>query len=447
MFTTQYYRLIKLMLYNVLKQITGSFIFTRLVNELKNMKKVILYCLLMSFVSNINAQICGCTDILATNYNPNATINDGSCLYNSASINSINSWTLPQVLNENSGLIIWNNKFWTHNDDTDNKIYALDTLDINNYSAYSMELCVNNDWEEISQDENYIYIGDFGNNLNGNRTNLKILRIEKLSLLQNNPIIDTINFSYSLQNDFSPTGNNNTNFDCEAFVVSGDSIYLFTKEWISLKSTIYSFPKIQGNYIANVISQYDVQGLITGATYLEDKRIVVLTGYSELLQPFIFLLYDFQNHDFFSGNKRKISLNMPFNQVEGIASEDGLKYFISNERFTQSVITTVAKIHRLDLTDYLSNYTNSIPNDFNTINTDTEYYLYPNPASDFIQFKLSDFNNFRITVYNSLYKEVYKNENNSCELNINVSNYKKGLYFFIIYPKNGKIINGNFIVD
>lgn len=414
---------------------------------IKIVQPVQLIIVLSLYTIEIQAQVYGCTDVLGTNYNPNAVINDGSCLYNSASVSPINSWPLSQTIKETSGLIIWNNKLWTHNDDTDTKIYALDTLDINNYSSYTMEFCENIDWEEISQDDNYVYIGDFGNNVNGNRTDLKILRVDKTSILQNSLIIDTINFSYALQSDFSPSGNNNTNFDCEAFVVSNDSIYLFTKEWVSKKSSIYALPKVPGNYSANFISQYDVQGLITGATYFEDKRIVALSGYSQTLQPFTFLLYDFQNHDFFNGNKRKVSLNMSFNQVEGITSEDGLTYFVSNERFSQSTITTEAKIHRIDLFAYLGNYINSASVDLNTINKNENYCLYPIPATNSIHIKIPDINNFQLVVYNSLGQEVDLYESSSNELNLNVSNYKKGLYFFEINPKENKTMTGKFIVE
>ncbi len=416
-------------------------------NYIKLLQQLLPIILFLFYATDTQAQISGCTDSLATNFNPHATINDGSCVYDTANVSPINSWPLPQTLNETSGLIIWNNKFWTHNDDTDNKIYALDTLNINNYSEYPLALSVNNDWEEISQDDDFIYIGDFGNNANGNRTNLKILRVDKISLLQNTPIIDTINFSYALQNDFSPAGNNNTNFDCEAFVVSGDSIYLFTKEWVSMKSSIYSLPKTPGNYSAKFISQYNVQGLITGATYYEDKKIVALSGYSQLLQPFILLLFDFHNRNFFSGNKRKVLLNLPFYQVEGIATKDGLNYFITNERFTHSFITTAAKIHRLNLSDYLSNYISTVSTTFNTINKTGEYYPYPNPATDYIHFKIPDIYDFRITVYNTHGQKIGLYENTSYEFKLNVSNYNRGLYYYVINSKDFDIMNGKFIVE
>ena len=405
----------------------------------KNLFLVFLVC----FVSNLSAQTSGCTDSYANNFNPNATINDGSCTYNATRISSIKSWRLPEILNGNSGLIFWNNKIWTHNDDTDINIYSLDTNNINNYLSYPLISCVNNDWEEISHDSNYIYIGDFGNNVNGNRTNLNILRIDKVSLLQNSPIVDTINFSYSLQADFSPTGINNSNYDCEAFVVSNDSIYLFTKEWVSLKSTIYALPKTPGSYYADFISSYNVEGLITGASYLEEKKIIVLSGYSQLLQPFVVLLYDFHNHDFFSGNKRKISLNLPFTQIEGITTEDGLNFFISNERFTHPFVTTPAKINKINLSNYLEDYLTS-----NALNSAIiEWDLYPNPAADLINIKMktSNISDIKLTIYNTLGQMTHSYDISSYESEINVSNYNKGLYYCVITTKDKYIMSKKFI--
>ena len=401
--------------------------------------KSILQALFLVYSSIGSAQIPGCTDNFANNFNPNATINDGSCTYNAASISSLNSWFLPEILNETSGIIWWNNKIWTHNDDTDLNIYSLDTSDINNYSKYPLSSCVNIDWEEISQDSTYIYMGDFGNNVNGNRTNLKILRIDKVSLLKNDPKVDTINFSYSTQTDFTSTGSNNTDFDCEAFVVSKDSSYLFTKEWVSNKSTIYKLPKTPGTYSAEFISSYNVQGLITGASYLEKKNLVTLSGYSPLLQPFLVLLYDFHEHDFFNGNKRKISINLPFTQVEGIATKDGLNYFISNERFTKSIVTTPAKINRIDLSDYLGDYLTST-----TINSSQfeKLDIYPNPVVDFLNIKMnfSNLSNTKMTIFNMLGQIIDSFEISTQDSKINVTYYPKGLYCCVITNK-GKYFN------
>jgi hypothetical protein len=350
------------------------------------MKKLLLIlsaCFLI-FVSDLNAQIFGCTDPLAANYNSSATQNDGSCLYNSASVTPVTSVNLGGNLTETSGLIKWNNTIWTHNDNSDINLYSLDTLTGNVIQTYGLTGVVNNDWEEISQDSNYVYIGDFGNNSNGNRTNLKILRIQKNSLLAFAPVIDTINFSYSDQVNYTPTGSNNTDFDCEAFIVSTDSIFLFTKQWVSKKTSVYSLPKTPGTYVAGLRSTLNVQGLVTGATFMESKGLIVLCGYSNLLQPYIYLLYDFYGFDFFSGNKRKITVSLPFHQVEGIATTDGLKYYISNEYFTQPPVTNPQKLHVLDLTSYTSGYLNSLLMSTAGNETQNNFSVYPDPANEFI---------------------------------------------------------------
>lgn len=311
-------------------------------------------------ISQLQAQIQGCTDPLANNFNSSATQNDGSCRYNHTISTAVRSWNLPSTINESSGLITWNEKIWTHNDDTDINLYELNIDSINNFTAFELKGTKNIDWEEIAQDDTHIYVGDFGNNANGNRKNLYILRIEKASLLSGNLQIDSILFSYSEQIDFSPSGPNNTNFDCEAMVVSKDSIYLFTKEWVSQKTTIYALPKQPGSHFAHIRSSWNIEGLITGAAYIEEKRLIVLSGYSNVLQPFVYLLYGFKNHDFFGGNKRKITLNHPFHQVEGITTEDGLIYYVSNERLNVSPLIINQKLMRFNFTPFLRNYLESL---------------------------------------------------------------------------------------
>lgn len=64
-----------------------------------------------------------------------------------------------------------------------------------------------------------------------------------------------------------------------------------------------------------------------------------------------------KNHDFFSGNKRKIKLRLPFHQIEGIATGDGLRYFLTNEAFKRKPFLNVKqKLHLVDLSAYLKSY-------------------------------------------------------------------------------------------
>ena len=334
----------------------------------------------------MEAQVSGCTDPLSINYNPDATVNDGSCVYDQTTVAPHSSVNLEDALVETSGLIYWKNKLWTHNDNTDTNLYALDTLTGDILETYELTGVNNKDWEEISQDDEFIYVGDFGNNVNGNRRDLKIYKVDKSSLLNNSPVIETINFSYEDQNDFSGSGANQTDFDCEAFIVSSDHIYLFTKQWVSNQTKVYSLPKVAGTYTATLEDTYNVQGLITGATYLESKNLIALSGYSNVLEPFVYLLYDFNEDDFFRGNKRKIIVSLPFHQVEGIATKDGLKYYISNERFVRPPVANNAeKLHTLDLSPFLSDYLS----DSNLGYLDKELLLklllYPNPTNEVLK--------------------------------------------------------------
>jgi len=332
---------------------------------------------------NAHAQIYGCTDRLAINYNSSATLNDGSCIYNLSNISPLGSLPLDEVLSETSGLIFWNNNLWTHNDNSDSNIYMLDTLYGRIVQAYPLAGIENRDWEEISQDEDYVYIGDFGNN-SGNRTDLRILKVSKVSLISGSPDIDSIEYSYSDQVDFTPAGND-TDFDCEAFIVTGDSIYLFTKQWVSNQTSLYSLPKNAGNYTAKLRSSLDVNGMITGAVYLGSERIIALSGYSNRLVPFVYLLYDFTGSDFFDGNKRKIGILLDFHQIEAITSTDGIKYFMSNESFSLFPLTnTPQKIHVFNLSSFLGYYlklTIPVPDEENN------FIISPVPAHDIINIK------------------------------------------------------------
>ncbi|WP_300566806.1 T9SS C-terminal target domain-containing protein [Flavobacterium sp.] len=302
------------------------------------------------------AQISGCTDVYAKNYNPNATQNDGSCIYKKEKIKLTPSFSLDKKLVETSGLIHWNNRLWTHNDDTDTNLYALDTINGSILETYPLPNVINKDWEEIAQDKDFIYIGDFGNNAAGRRTDLNILRIEKNSLLVNNPVIEYIKFKYEDQEDFEFHFSNSTNFDCEAFVITHDSICLFTKEWKNKQTTMYLLPKVPGDYIARRKQTYNIKGLVTGATYFESKKIVALCGYTKTGRPFINLFYDFQQDNFFSGNKRKIKLKPRFYQIEGISTQDGLHYYITNEHLNYILINHPQEMHVLDFSRYLKSY-------------------------------------------------------------------------------------------
>jgi hypothetical protein len=393
-----------------------------------------IFLLMQPVQAQDNAQaIYGCTDPLSANYNANATVNDGSCTYGSATVNPDDAITLVTTVDETSGLIMYNGSLYTMNDDSDTNLYRLNPANGNIEETIALPGATNIDWEEIAQDNSYIYIGDFGNNANGNRTNLRIVRISKASLETGSPVIDYINFSYSNQTAFTGTGNNNTDFDCEAMVVANNNIYLFTKQWVSQQTSIYQLPKTPGTHVAQLQDTLDVNGLITGAAYLEQERLVVLSGYSTLVSPFVYLLYDFQGDDFFGGNKRKIAISQSFHQMEAIATVDGLNYYMTNEHLQQGGIINIAqKLHFVDLSEYLATYLDNLASLPGALGQ-AGVMIYPDASGDVLNVEGPDsLQGLGYTFVDMMGKLVLKGTLDGQRSNIDISALATGTYDLII---------------
>ena len=95
----------------------------------------------------------------------------------------IKTIVLPKTINETSGLEFYNKNFITHNDSGDGpSLYVFNengdlikAMDLNKDSNFEIE---NNDWEDITSDDEYLFVADTGNNF-GNRGNLNIIRVSK----------------------------------------------------------------------------------------------------------------------------------------------------------------------------------------------------------------------------------------------------------------------------
>ncbi len=391
---------------------------------------------------SIYAQINGCTDPLSLNYNKNAEINDGSCIYAPTTVEVSESYKLPDGLSETSGLIIWNGNLLTQNDSNDTHLYAINSLNGTLQDTYDLPNTKNKDWEEITQDAKYIYIGDFGNNSSGNRTDLHILRVEKESLLARNPKIDTISFHYGDQTDFSAKPANGTDFDCEAFFVAGDKMYLITKQWKNNKSVFYELPITPGIYTAKRLGTLDVEGLTTGCVYMGDKQILALSGYDHNLSPFVYLLYDFEGTDFLNGNKRKVKIDLSLHQVEAITSTDGLNYFITNESFEAPGGNVIPQqLHKLDLKQYLEGYIEERGLGLNEIEKTTTISVYPNPSKGIFQFKgIAEYSNPDFELINIYGKTIKTGNLGATNYTINLSRYAAGIYFLKLEGVKGKTL-------
>ena len=271
----------------------------------------------------VSQTVKGCTDRAARNFNSEATENDGSCTYEPANVKPDVRYRQPATLTENSGMVFWNGRVWQHNDGGGAPaIYAMDSTG-NILQTVTLSDASNIDWEDMAQDSTHIYIGDFGNNSNGARTDLAIYKIPKAAIAQarndTTVSVETIRFRYADQNENPlPVPPNTTDFDCEAMITFGDSLYLFTKQWTGRQTIAYALPKSEGTHTATKRLNLDVKGLVTGADIHPLHHTVVLSGYTKTLNRFAYMLYDYTGSDFFSGNKRRINLQGP-GQTESVA--------------------------------------------------------------------------------------------------------------------------------
>ena len=290
-------------------------------------------------------------------------------------------------LDENSGLIFYNNNIITFNDsDGEANLYEINASTGNITRTVTITNATNVDWEDITQDASFIYIGDIGNN-NGNRTDLKIYKIAKNDYDGSDDIAvaEIISYSYADQVDFT-SNPNNTNWDAEGLISYGDQLLIFSKNWVDNRVNVYSTPKTNGTHSALLESSYNTNGLITSAEISLNETIIYLTGYSSSQAPFMYTIHGIPNNslDIFSGViSEKISNIVPIgNQVEAIAlfeiTPNKHRLYISNEKFTFSyeditiifppklwLIEIDAETVTLDVPDITSDLTlNIFPNPF-----------------------------------------------------------------------------------
>ncbi len=259
---------------------------------------------------------------------------------------------LPEAIFETSGLIFYNNKIVTHNDSGNTaQLFELDTTSLQITRTITIINAVNIDWEDIAQDDTYIYIGEIGNN-NGNRRDLAVYRILKSEYDTSNSVeAEKIEYSYSDQTDF--TSSTNSDWDAEALFVLNDQLVILTKQWQSNGTVAYGIPKTPGIYIASKIGEYAVNGLVTGASFNPITQVLYLIGYSKFLLPFVIRAENLAANNIFSGTVEKKELNLGFLQAEGITFTDENHYLLSSEKFTNNspMITSESRLFSFDTSD------------------------------------------------------------------------------------------------
>jgi hypothetical protein len=192
----------------------------------------------------------------------------------------------------------------------------------------------NNDWEDLtSDDEGNIYIGDFGNNDN-DRQNLAIYKIKAEDLNKDETEAESVvQFYYPEQTEFPPKKKDRI-FDVESFLIFNGKFYLFTKNRSSKfdgTTVLYevennSAQKLPAKKLGSFVTceQFN-HCAVTSADISPDKSKVALLSSDK-----VWIFTNWKGNNFLSGNVEKIELNH-HTQKEGLCFKDNHTILITDE--------------------------------------------------------------------------------------------------------------------
>ena len=243
----------------------------------------------------------------------------------------ISKIVLPKIINETSGLEFYNNYFITHNDSGgEPSLYLfneegeiIETIGFDKNPDFKIE---NNDWEDITSDNKYFFVADTGNNF-GNRDNLNIIRVSKGADF----IVDgIIEISYSDQESFFPRPKHK--FDAEAIIIIEDKIALFSKDRETLNTDLYLVNKnMNGSQILTSEVSYDVDTLITGGDFDEDRNLLALVSYNSNGNQYLLLFKNFELNNLENNTFKKFKIPLEQAQIEAVKIIDEKTFWVTSE--------------------------------------------------------------------------------------------------------------------
>ncbi|MCJ8154988.1 hypothetical protein MKJ01_14560 [Chryseobacterium sp. SSA4.19] len=245
-------------------------------------------------------------------------------------------FTLPKKLKEVSGIALSNDKkiIWAIEDQGNkNVVYGID-LQGKQVADVLVSNAENNDWEDITADqEGNIYIGDFGNNDN-DRQNLSIVKLDlKDDFRAKTSVTQTTKFHYEGQTEFPPK-KSNWLYDCEAFVEMDGNFYLFTKnrsKGFDGTFLVFRVPNKEGYFEAKLVGRLKLKGsysdaAITSAAITRTKDKIVLLNHKNIQ-----VLTGFTADDFSTTKIQTLSLNHN-SQKEAVVFLDDKTLLIADEK-------------------------------------------------------------------------------------------------------------------
>lgn len=215
---------------------------------------------------------------------------------------------LPQELREVSGLVVNSvDSLWWHNDGGNAAELFLTNGRGEIQSAISLPTIINQDWEDLTQDDQgRLFIGDFGDNRRV-RSQLQVYRYDPRQ-----EQLDSLQFSYS----------DHRFYDVEAFFWYQDSLHLFTKSQIKradLMTYHFVLPAESGPQTAELRDSLPLRkrAVTAAAIHPETGQVALLAYYFKFRLGFlpysaanVYYFKDYPEGHFLKGEmcSRRISL-------------------------------------------------------------------------------------------------------------------------------------------
>ena len=190
---------------------------------------------------------------------------------------------IDSVVHEVSGLAQLQGRVWAINDNGGYaSLYGFDEQSFQLKNTIKLDNAYNIDWEDLAQDDQYLYVADIGNNL-ALRSSVVIYKVEQSQLQTRKTTSQinstVINVEYADKQSFWPQRKHN--FDSEALTVVDDELWLFSKNRQDQHTKLYKIDKTQARQSLAPSARFDVQGLITAADYTPQTKQLLLLGYAK----------------------------------------------------------------------------------------------------------------------------------------------------------------------
>lgn len=198
-------------------------------------------------------------------------------------LKAVKTVKLNAVLNEVSGLASSKDLYWGINDSGgEATLYGFDQGTYRLKKRIAIKKAFNLDWEELAEDDHYIYIADTGNNI-AMRQSVDIYKVSKndLNAAVNKESVSSsaLQIVYRDKQNYLPQRRHN--FDSEALTVVGDQLWLFSKNRKDFQTKLYRVSKHESKQTLSPVASFPVGGLITAADYNPKSQQLLLLGYSK----------------------------------------------------------------------------------------------------------------------------------------------------------------------